>query len=156
MLKKKKMYEVLTHATTGINLENIMVSKIGQSQKDTYCLIPLIWSAYCCLVAQLCPTHLQPHGLQPTMLLYLWDIPGKNTGVGCHFLNEGFQGGKESACQFKRPRFDPWVGKMPGRGNGTHSSILAWKVPWTEEPGGLQSMGSQNITHHWRDWACKQ
>ena len=27
----------------------------------------------------------------------------------------------------------------------THSSILAWKIPWTEEPGGLQSMGSQNI-----------
>ena len=28
----------------------------------------------------------------------------------------------------------------------THSSILAWKIPWTEEPGGLQSMGSQNWT----------
>ena len=29
----------------------------------------------------------------------------------------------------------------------THSSILAWRVPWTEEPGGLQSMGSQRIRH---------
>ena len=29
----------------------------------------------------------------------------------------------------------------------THSSILAWKMPWTEEPGGLQSMGSQRIRH---------
>ena len=29
----------------------------------------------------------------------------------------------------------------------THSSILAWKVPWTEEPGGLQSMGSQIAGH---------
>ena len=28
---------------------------------------------------------------------------------------------------------------------GTHSSILAWKIPWTEEPGGLQSMGFQRI-----------
>ena len=27
----------------------------------------------------------------------------------------------------------------------THSSILAWKIPWTEEPGGLQSMGSQGV-----------
>ena len=27
----------------------------------------------------------------------------------------------------------------------THSSVLAWRIPWTEEPGGLQSMGSQNI-----------
>ena len=31
----------------------------------------------------------------------------------------------------------------------THSSILAWKIPWTEEPGGLQSMGSQTVGHDW-------
>ena len=30
----------------------------------------------------------------------------------------------------------------------THSSILAWRIPWTEEPGGLQSMGSQKVRHH--------
>ena len=29
----------------------------------------------------------------------------------------------------------------------THSSILAWRIPWTEEPGGLQSMGSQRVQH---------
>ena len=34
----------------------------------------------------------------------------------------------------------------------THSSILAWKIPWTEESGGLQSMGVQRIGH---DWATK-
>ena len=32
-----------------------------------------------------------------------------------------------------------------------HSSILAWKIPWVEEPGGLQSMGLQKVGH---DWAC--
>ena len=31
----------------------------------------------------------------------------------------------------------------------THSSIVALKIPWTEEPGGLQSMGSQRIRHNW-------
>ena len=31
----------------------------------------------------------------------------------------------------------------------THSSILAWKIPWTEEPGGLQFMGSQRDGHDW-------
>ena len=31
----------------------------------------------------------------------------------------------------------------------THSSILAWKIPWTEEPGGLQSMGSERVGHDW-------
>jgi len=30
----------------------------------------------------------------------------------------------------------------------THSSILAWRIPWTEEPGGLQSMGSQSVVHN--------
>ena len=32
----------------------------------------------------------------------------------------------------------------------THSSILAWRIPWTEEPGGLQSMGSQRVRRDWR------
>ena len=34
----------------------------------------------------------------------------------------------------------------------THSSILAWKISWAEEPGGLQSMGSQRV---WHDWATE-
>ena len=33
------------------------------------------------------------------------------------------------------------------KGMATHSSILAWRIPWTEEPGGLQSMGSQRVGH---------
>ena len=41
------------------------------------------------------------------------------------------------------------LGLIPGSESflgGTHSSILAWRIPWTEEPGGLQSMGSQSQT----------
>ena len=30
----------------------------------------------------------------------------------------------------------------------THSSVLSWEIPWTEEPGGLQSMGCQRVRHH--------
>ena len=37
----------------------------------------------------------------------------------------------------------PGPGGSPGEGNGNHSSVLAWGSLWTEEPGGLQSMGSQ-------------
>ena len=38
----------------------------------------------------------------------------------------------------------PGSGRSPGEGNGkTYSTILTWEIPWTEEPGGLQSMGSQ-------------
>ena len=41
----------------------------------------------------------------------------------------------------------PGLGRSPGEGNATHSSILAWRIPWTEEPGRLQSMGSQRVGH---------
>ena len=34
-------------------------------------------------------------------------------------------------------------------GMATHSSILAWRIPWTEEPGGLWSMGLQTVGHNW-------
>ena len=45
------------------------------------------------------------------------------------------------------------LGSIPGLGRplekemATHSSILAWKIPWREEPGGLQSMGWQRVGH---------
>ena len=38
----------------------------------------------------------------------------------------------------------------------THSIILAWRIPWTEEPGGLQSIGSQRVWHDWSDFTCIQ
>ena len=41
----------------------------------------------------------------------------------------------------------PGSGRSPGKEMTTHSSILAWEIPWTEEPGGLQSMGSQRVRH---------
>ena len=45
---------------------------------------------------------------------------------------------------------ETWVQSLGGEnpleeGIATHSSILAWKIPWTEEPGGLQSMGSYRV-----------
>ena len=39
------------------------------------------------------------------------------------------------------------------RGIATRFSMLAWRIPWTEEPAGLQSMGSQRVGHGWSDWA---
>ena len=46
------------------------------------------------------------------------------------------------------------LGRSPGGGNTTHSSILACGIPWTEDPGRLQSTGSQRVGHNWRDLAC--
>ena len=45
---------------------------------------------------------------------------------------------------------NPWVGKIPWRREMvTHSSVLSWKIPWTEEPGALPSIGSQRVRHDW-------
>ena len=41
----------------------------------------------------------------------------------------------------------PGSGRSSGGGMATHFSILAWRIPYTQEPGGLQSMGSQRIGH---------
>ena len=45
------------------------------------------------------------------------------------------------------PSSVPGLGRSPGKGNGNPLRILAWRIPWTEEPGGLQFMGSQRVRH---------
>ena len=46
-----------------------------------------------------------------------------------------------------RDGFSLWDGKDVEKEVAAHSSILAWRIPWTEEPGGLQSTGSQTVRH---------
>ena len=41
----------------------------------------------------------------------------------------------------------PGSERSPREGNGNPSRIIAWKIPWTEDPGGLQSMGSERVRH---------
>ena len=130
--------------------------------------------------------------------LCLWDSPGKNTGVGCHFflqrifLTQGsnshllclllirwilYRWATWEACwivpQVNQVNVEVWglpwwlrrssvCLAMPEtqvqslgwehpleKEMATHSSILAWKIPWTEESGSLQPMGLQRIRHDW-------
>ena len=140
---------------------------------------------------------LQPHRQQPTRLPRPWDSPGKNTGVGYHFLLQctKVKSQSEVAQSCLTPR-DPMDCSLPGSSvhwifqarvlewdaiaynpslmrtlgsTGTfephclfgnlgnqwekamapHSSTLAWKIQWTEEPGGLQSIGSLRVGYDW-------
>ena len=59
----------------------------------------------------------------------------------------GGSDGKESACNAGDLGSIPGSGKSPGEGNGNPLPYLVWRIPWTEEPGGLQSMGSQRVGH---------
>ena len=50
-----------------------------------------------------------------------------------------------NAGDAKGPGSIPGSGRSAGEGNGNHSHILAWKISWIEEPGGLQSVGLQRV-----------
>ena len=52
---------------------------------------------------------------------------------------------KESACNVGDLGLIPGLERSLREGNGSHSSVLAWRIPRTEEPGGLQSMESQRV-----------
>ena len=129
---------------------------------------------------------MRPHRRQPTRLPCPWDSPGKNTGVGCHFLLQCMKVKSESGVAQLCPTLpNPMDCSPPGssvhgvfqarvlewgaivfwvtksrtqlsdfqfhflekemaapKAMAPHSSTVAWKIPWTEEPGRLQSMGS--------------
>ena len=130
----------------------------------------------------------QPQRRQPTRLCRPWDSPGKNTGVGCHFLLQCMKVKSESEVARSCPTLcDPpgssvhgifqarvleWVaiafsirwwsppvmhktcvqslsGEDPlEEGMAIHSSILAWRIPWTEKLGGrIESDMTEQLTH---------
>ena len=112
------------------------------------------------------------HGLWPTRILSPWDFPGKSTGMGCNFLLQGIfltQGLNPLLlclhCRQILYLLSHWGRlwmqlKLTYRSmtcifsfilvkNCKDGSTLAWKIPWTEEPGGLQSMGSLGVGHDW-------
>ena len=64
------------------------------------------------------------------------------------YYRPGGSEGKASACNAGDRGSIPGSGRSPGEGNGNHSSTLACKIPWTAEPGRLQSMGSLRVGHH--------
>ena len=64
----------------------------------------------------------------------LWSFPGGSDG-------------KESTCNAGDLGSISELGRSPGEGNTSHSSNLAWRIPWAEKPGGLQGIASQRVGH---------
>ena len=70
---------------------------------------------------------------------YVWKLKRNNTNE----LTQKTE--RDSQIQ----KINLWLpGERIGEGNGTHSSTLVWKIPWMEEPGRLQSMGSLRVGHN--------
>ena len=57
----------------------------------------------------------------------------------------GGSDGKEPACNAGDAGLIPGSGRSPGEGNGSHSSVLVWRISWTEEPGALRFTGLQSV-----------
>ena len=86
-----------------------------------HCCVPLVpeWVLFCCLLRV------------PFILL---GLPGGSVS-------------EESHCSTGDPGSITGSGRSPEKEMATHSSTLAWKIPWTEEPGRLPSMRSQRVEH---------
>ena len=84
---------------------------------------------YCCQVTSVVSDSVQPHGLQPTRLLRPWDSPGKNTGVGCHFLLQCMKVESESeVTQSCLTLSDPMDCSPPG--SSIHGIFQARVLEW--------------------------
>ena len=152
-----KLNEVWTFATNKVS--------IGSVGFPGVCVC-----ACACPCAQLSLTLRNPVDCSPPGSLCPWNLPGKNTGVSCHFLLYGIfltQGSnlclllllywQASSLPLSHLGICLPMQEMQFRSLGqedrlekemaTYSSILAWEIPWTEEPGGLLSIGSQRVRH---------
>ena len=68
------------------------------------------------------------------------DFPGSSNSTEC-------------ACSAGDLGLIPGVGRCPGEGHGNPLHVLAWRIPWTEEPG--MSIESQKVRHNWSDLPCR-
>ena len=92
----------------------------------------------------------QPRGLQPTRLLCPWDSPGKNTGVGCHFLLQGIfptQGSNLCLLRILNWQADSLLLGLPGKPNQNHALLLNlatqdFKIPCLNSPGSASRASS--------------
>ena len=83
--------------------------------------------------------------------LTIFKIAQAGAGIEASNLKEGFLGGlmlKNPLANVGDADSVSTSGRSPGEGNGTPLQSLTWKIPWVEEPGRPQSMGSQRVGHN--------
>ena len=79
------------------------------------------------------------------MFMYIYLHKYLYTQYICHF--PGGSDGKESAHNVGKSGLIPESKRPSGKEMATHCSIFAWRIPWTEQSGGLQSTGSRRVGH---------
>ena len=84
---------------------------------------------------------------QPTPVFLPGESQGRGSLVSCRLYGRTESDSTEAT-------YSSSSNVNSGEGMATHSSILVWRIPWIEEPGGLLSMGSHTVRHDWSDLAC--
>ena len=116
-------------------------------QKQNKTLVILLYQMFSWVLSWRSMSFLRFNQLYVGNCSWVWD--GKDFPGGVN--------GKEPNSQYRR--HEMWVQSLGWddpleEGMATHSHILAWRTPWTEEPGGLRSVGSQRVGHDWSNLAC--
>ena len=93
----------------------------------------------CCFITSVVPDSVRPHRRQPTRLPHPWDFPGKNTGVGCHFLLQCMKVKSESEVAQSCPNLcNPMDCSLPG--SSVHGIFQARVLEW----GAIAFSGKAN------------
>ena len=101
----------------------------------------------CCLVASVLSDSVQPHRRQPTRLPRPWDSPGKNTGMGCHFLLQSRKVKSESEdAQLYPTLSDPMDFSLPG--SSVHEIFQARVLEWGVIAFSLPPVGMLFLVHY--------
>ena len=111
------------HSPPGSSVHEILQVRIVEWAAIPFC------RCCCCYVTSVVSGSVRPHRLQPTRLPRPWDSPGKNTGVGCHFLLQCMKVKSESEVAQLCPTLsDPMACSLPG--SSVHGIFQARGLEW--------------------------
>ena len=129
-------------------------SRVPPSHTPPYTYIYILFPipSFFCSLPKSCLNLLLPNGPHPVRLLCPWDFSGKEYWSGMPFPSPGDlqnPGTKPVSPALIGRFFTTKLPEKPEKAMAPHSSTLAWKIPWVEEPGRLQSMESILVGHGW-------
>ena len=119
-----------------LHLYEVMLTLPGDSGARE--IVVCVWQAHSLPACSSCSVGNSSPSSLPPWLLHLYF-----SSISC--MSFHCPPSKESACSAGNPGSIPGWGRLPRR----RACIVAWKIPWKEEPGGLQSMGLQRVRHDW-------
>ena len=119
----------------------------------------------CCQVASVVSNSVKPHRRRPTRLPHPWDSPGKNTGLGCHFLLQCMKGKSENEVAQSCPTLHPMVCSLQAPPSMGFSRQEYWsgvdfylECPkndyWIDRNGILNSIATNKEKIHW-EWSYR-